>query len=269
MGGAEQMKARRDTTADIMRRTCGLVGHAPIPPVRGSTEPAAYFQAVALALGLELTNERGRPLSKQALARRVVEAAGLTWEPAWQGMGKKHGGSISNPGLLAMEQATAILVGVEGRGASSPPPASRTVPTRVDGGERLGVVEPGTTTTTRKQRIDAAVFRRRLLDLYGYQCAITGCGVKTVLDGAHVDPYSRSFDNSLANGLILRRDVHALFDGHYLMVEPTTRTVWLHPDLASTSDYGALSGVSVRPPRDARYDPGPALARIWAAYGPQ
>jgi len=57
-----------------------------------------------------------------------------------------------------------------------------------------------------------ARFREALLNLFSYSCCITGCNVVDVLEAAHVDPFSRTQNNSLWNGLILRPDIHTLFD---------------------------------------------------------
>ncbi|MDB3855829.1 HNH endonuclease [Euryarchaeota archaeon] len=54
-------------------------------------------------------------------------------------------------------------------------------------------------------------FRAKLLDLYG-SCMITDCADLQVLEACHIIPYSVSNDNSVENGLLLRADIHTLFD---------------------------------------------------------
>jgi len=54
-------------------------------------------------------------------------------------------------------------------------------------------------------------FRDGLYALYG-KCMVTGCVDKQVLEACHIVPYSQSHDNSLENGLLLRADIHTLFD---------------------------------------------------------
>ena len=54
-------------------------------------------------------------------------------------------------------------------------------------------------------------FKNELISLYGC-CMITGCKDVEVLEGCHIVPYSTSHDNSMNNGLLLRADIHTLFD---------------------------------------------------------
>lgn len=55
-------------------------------------------------------------------------------------------------------------------------------------------------------------FRNRLLSAYGETCAVTGCNVPAVLQAAHISPYLGPHSNSVQNGLLLRADIHTLFD---------------------------------------------------------
>lgn len=83
-------------------------------------------------------------------------------------------------------------------------------------------------------------FRKLLLDAYGSRCAVTGSRTVEVLEAAHIMPYMGRHTNVAQNGLLLRSDVHTLFDRLLLTVVPgpsdglMTR---LHPDLAE-GDYG-------------------------------
>lgn len=55
-------------------------------------------------------------------------------------------------------------------------------------------------------------FRQQLLEAYGAQCAITGCSAIEVLEAAHIVAYRGDETNRTDNGLLLRADVHTLFD---------------------------------------------------------
>jgi hypothetical protein len=55
-------------------------------------------------------------------------------------------------------------------------------------------------------------FRDSLLAAYEGQCAITGCGVEEVLEAAHIIPFRGDHTNDVTNGLLLRADIHTLFD---------------------------------------------------------
>jgi hypothetical protein len=67
-------------------------------------------------------------------------------------------------------------------------------------------------------------FRDSLMAAYGGQCAITGCRVEEVLEAAHIMPYlDDKQTNHVTNGLILRADIHTLFDLDIIRVEPDYR----------------------------------------------
>lgn len=60
-------------------------------------------------------------------------------------------------------------------------------------------------------------FRKGLLDAYKERCAITGVS-EPVLDAAHIRPYKGRQSNAPSNGILLRTDLHTLFDKHLLTV---------------------------------------------------
>ena len=99
------------------------------------------------------------------------------------------------------------------------------------------------------QRLGQADFRRRLIDVYRGQCAITGCDVERVLQAAHIVPYLGTQSNAPDNGLLLRADIHNLFDSHLLSIDPDTSTVCLAPKLRDSS-YAELQGVPLACPGD-------------------
>lgn len=90
-------------------------------------------------------------------------------------------------------------------------------------------------------------FRRLLLGLYSGRCAISGYDGEAALEAAHIVPISETGDHSARNGLLLRADLHTLFDLHYVGIDPSDWTVALCPILESTR-YGALNGETVRLP---------------------
>lgn len=55
-------------------------------------------------------------------------------------------------------------------------------------------------------------FRAALMKAYNRRCAITGCNVEAVLEAAHISPYDGKKTNHVTNGLLLRADIHTLFD---------------------------------------------------------
>jgi putative restriction endonuclease len=116
------------------------------------------------------------------------------------------------------------------------------------------------------RRRGQAAFRRKVLAAYKGCCAVTGTDVLPVLDAAHISPYSGPASNHVENGLLLRSDLHALFDLGLLAIDSASMCCLLDPSLARTS-YGDLDGRRLRLPSDGTKWPS-SLAldahRLWA-----
>lgn len=65
-----------------------------------------------------------------------------------------------------------------------------------------------------------AEFRKRLVTHYGAVCMVTGTAQASVIDAAHIVPYNGASTNTLSNGLLLRKDIHALFDAGLMTIGP-------------------------------------------------
>ena len=70
---------------------------------------------------------------------------------------------------------------------------------------------------------------------------ISGCKILHVLEAAHIRPYRGLQDNHAENGLLLRADLHTLFDLDLIGIEPSTLTIHLHPAV-SCDEYEQLNG---------------------------
>lgn len=111
--------------------------------------------------------------------------------------------------------------------------------------------------TEARERILAEIARRRgqprfragLLRAYGGRCAISGCRAVEVLEAAHIIPYTGERTHHVQNGLLLRADMHTLFDRGLLGIDPTTWRILVHASLLS-SEYGAHSGRVLNLPAD-------------------
>lgn len=73
-------------------------------------------------------------------------------------------------------------------------------------------------------------------------------------EAAHIVPYANNGSSKVTNGLLLRGDLHTLFDLHLLSVDPDRRTVVVAKELQTTK-AGELHGRLVAPPRDNRAAP--------------
>ncbi len=100
-------------------------------------------------------------------------------------------------------------------------------------------------------------FRDALLDCYDRACAITGCSVVDVLEAAHITPDLGAHTNHVTNGLLLRSDLHTLFDCQLIAIEPVRRIVLLHPRLRA-SEYACWHQKPLRCPRDISAAPSEA-----------
>lgn len=91
-------------------------------------------------------------------------------------------------------------------------------------------------------------FRNRLLTLYQGKCAITGTLAQDMLEAAHILPYNGPETNKPRNGLLLRSDMHALFDLKLIAVDTRTMTLLVSGGLKST-EYADYAGRSLNLPR--------------------
>jgi len=69
-----------------------------------------------------------------------------------------------------------------------------------------------------RPRLGQGGFRVVVLENYGRRCAITGEKTLPVLEAGHIKPYVEHGPHEPANGLLLRSDLHTLFDRGYLTV---------------------------------------------------
>lgn len=90
-----------------------------------------------------------------------------------------------------------------------------------------------------------STFRNSLLDAYRRRCAITGWAVVEVLEAAHISPYRGQHTNRVQNGLLLRSDLHTLFDLHLLTVSGDDLRVQVAPGLRE-GPYGEHHDVALR-----------------------
>jgi|LakMenE01Jun11ns_1017448.scaffolds.fasta_scaffold9918650_2 uncharacterized protein YjbI with pentapeptide repeats len=101
-----------------------------------------------------------------------------------------------------------------------------------------------------QNRQGQAEFRRELLKRYDYRCAITGCRIIGVLEAAHVIPYSVSQqENNPENGILLRADLHTLFDLNIIVIHPTSKKIEIRSDspeldkMLRISEYQKFNGL--------------------------
>ncbi len=96
-------------------------------------------------------------------------------------------------------------------------------------------------------------FRSALLDAYDRRCVITGCGVLEILEAAHICPYRGEHTHRMDNGLLLRSDLHTLFDKGMVYID-AEGFVQIDNRLID-SEYAPLRGCKLRLPTDSAHQP--------------
>ena len=113
-------------------------------------------------------------------------------------------------------------------------------------------------------RLGQGAFRVLVTDVYERRCAVTQERTLPALDAAHIRPYGDGGVHEARNGLLLRRDLHSLFDAGYVTVTPDLRfevSGRIKEEFENGRHYYAMHGQSVRPPKEARQQPDPAALR--------
>jgi hypothetical protein len=121
----------------------------------------------------------------------------------------------------------------------------------------------------REARLGQPDFRRRLIQAYEGRCAVTGCCTQQALEAAHIIPHSLVGDRGMdpRNGLLLRADVHSLFDGGLIdfRMEGEQLRMSITPTLKG-SEYEELARQPVRMPENPTLRPSPrCIERRWEA----
>jgi putative restriction endonuclease len=103
-------------------------------------------------------------------------------------------------------------------------------------------------------RLGQGLFRIVVTDAYSRRCAITGERTLPVLEAAHIKPYALAKRHEVSNGLLLRSDLHRLFDDGYLTVDPQNRQIVvskrIREEFENGKDYYNLEGRVLREPAE-------------------
>ena len=109
------------------------------------------------------------------------------------------------------------------------------------------------------RRPGQSAFREALLKAYGGRCAVTGCDFTGTLEAAHITPHRGAKTDHVENGLLLRADVHMLFDRGLLTVDSKTMKVRVAAVLKGTA-YQELEGKVLAKRKPGT--PGPSLEAL-------
>ncbi len=111
-----------------------------------------------------------------------------------------------------------------------------------------------------RPRLGQGAFRVLVTDIYERRCAVTRERTLPALEAAHIRPYGDGGAHEARNGLLLRRDIHSLFDAGYVTVTPDLHfevSRRIREEFDNGRDYYALHGHKVVPPSDIAQHPDP------------
>lgn len=90
-------------------------------------------------------------------------------------------------------------------------------------------------------------FRSDALKRFKGRCVVSQCDVEQVLEAAHIVPYRGGHTNTADNALLMRGDIHTLFDRNLLWIDPETLVIGLSDEL-KLGPYGQFEGQALAIP---------------------
>lgn len=100
-----------------------------------------------------------------------------------------------------------------------------------------------------RPRLGQGGFRVVVLDEYQRRCSITGEKTVPVLEAAHIQPYAELGPHEISNGILLRSDLHTLFDKGYMTITSDYRVEVsrrIREEFSNGRDYYALHGCELK-----------------------
>lgn len=113
-------------------------------------------------------------------------------------------------------------------------------------------------------RLGQNTFRIAVLDAYGRACSVTQEHSLPALEAAHIRPYAADGPHDVRNGVLLRADLHRLFDKGYVTITSDLRLevgARLKRDFRNGRSYYPLHGTALRGPGETGLRPDPAFIR--------
>ena len=131
--------------------------------------------------------------------------------------------------------------------------SGRDVDLVVDIGEQeVAVILGGHVEATVRRRRGQREFRFKLMEKFGEICAFSGEQPPQVLEAAHINSFAQTGEHHLNGGLLLRRDIHALFDANLMTVNPKSWQIEIAPRLHQFETYRPLDGGILHIPASER-----------------
>jgi hypothetical protein len=179
----------------------------------GSSVYNDFIVPMTVAVGLDASAYDNKYRRLQA----VIECLGGTYDPTSdtsEATESGGGGTLTNAGLAKI---LALL-------DAQPERSLDEIETEL---EESGAFDPDGLVDARERSMRAvamrrgqADFRRGLMAAYGSRCAVTRFDAPQALEAAHIVPYAGPTTNTVRNGILLRADIHTLFDVGQLGIDP-------------------------------------------------
>ena len=91
-----------------------------------------------------------------------------------------------------------------------------------------------------KQRRGQKAFRDSLLAQTA-KCAVSSCEIVDILEAAHITAYKNDTHNHVSNGLLLRCDIHTLYDLDLFAIDPDSLNIYFAPQI-NDEEYTRFHG---------------------------
>ncbi|NLU66426.1 HNH endonuclease [Streptomyces sp. HNM0574] len=179
---------------------------------------------------------------------------GGTWQPLDGCLDKSHLAELnlsrSDQQSIKALDPRKTFAALQARGVRLPGQSGSSGPYR----QRPLELPGGRQRTTTAARRGQDAFRRALVRHYGLICAVTGPAPAEVLEAAHLRPFATTEKHRTDEGLLLRADIHRLFDSGLLAFSPRLE-VCVAPSLRAYSAYGSVHGRRLHLPEDPVLNP--------------
>lgn len=227
----------------------GIFGHSSILPISQAWDYFHEKNGVKDLIEMRARVEKYRRIQPQPLEDYPIGCV-MIQQPAFLPKLKQF--KIPNWKKGIQQGMTFDLESKEGRqilGNIQQPQYTRELPGQ---NERFG------TPALHSARLGQATFRSLILDNYNRKCAITAEKILPVLHSAHIKPYNLGGEHKSNNGILLREDIHTLFDRGYVTISPDYHfevSKRIKIDFNNGKNYYALHGKEILLPQNKNDQP--------------
>lgn len=222
-------------------------------PTKGSSIPHLFFSDIANQMGIPQQS------SMPALARTIIENSNLDWSPTFSSEHTSSGGgsTVTALGLLQVKNAVLVWLGKSPVAIPDIQPGIeyldwepnqnwREIRESLPREIKFGIARPG-----------ADEFRRQVLQEYQGTCAISRFQADDVLDVAHIVPYYGTESDCIQNAILLRTDLHRLFDRGLLLItfDEGSELFISQIHYSIMEDYGEFDYLALATPRKIENQP--------------